>query len=183
MPLFETVEHLGQSAEVLDAFLSHPLTRRSIEHQRAIDKTKIPVQQVMIGYSDSNKDGGIFASHWHLYRAQERLAAVGRKHGVGIRFFHGRGGTISRGAGPTNRFLNALPPSTRIGDLRMTEQGETIAQKYANHITAVRNLELLLAGVTGTTLGPDHPDEGAHPLQPVIDRLMVTSRAAYEALL
>jgi phosphoenolpyruvate carboxylase len=183
VPLFETVEHLAQSAEVLDAFLAHPLTRRSLEYQRVLEGAQTPIQQVMIGYSDSNKDGGIFASHWQLYRAQERLAQVGRKQGVNIRFFHGRGGTISRGAGPTNRFLNALPPSTRIGDLRMTEQGETIAQKYANHITAVRNLELLLAGVTGTTVRRDQPDDDSHPLQPVIDRLMTTSRTAYEKLL
>ncbi len=184
VPLFETVEHLGQSAEILDAFLSHPLTRRSLEYQRRLEGTPAPVQQVMIGYSDSNKDGGIFASHWQLYRAQERLAEVGRKHAVRIRFFHGRGGTISRGAGPTNRFLNALPPATRTGDLRMTEQGETIAQKYANHITAVRNLELLLAGVTVTTLAKDQrEDDGVHALQPVIDRLITTSRHAYEDLL
>ena len=184
VPLFETVEDLRRSAEILDAFLAHPLTRRSLEYQRRLEGASAPLQQVMIGYSDSNKDGGIFASHWQLYRAQERLAEVGRKHGVRIRFFHGRGGTISRGAGPTNRFLNALPPATRIGDLRMTEQGETIAQKYANHITAVRNLELLLAGVTVTTLDKDQrPNDGVHALQPVIDRLITTSRDAYEALL
>jgi phosphoenolpyruvate carboxylase len=106
----------------------------------------------MIGYSDSNKDGGIFASQWHLQRAQEALSEIGRSRGVRVRFFHGRGGTISRGAGPTDRFLTALPHSSINGDLRMTEQGETIAQKYANHITAVHNLELLLAGVTGATL-------------------------------
>jgi phosphoenolpyruvate carboxylase len=124
----------------------------------------------MIGYSDSNKDGGIFASHWHLYRAQEELAEVGQKHGVSIRFFHGRGGTISRGAGPTHRFLSALPPSARSGDFRITEQGETIAQKYANHITAVHNLELLLAGVTGTSIGASARDDVPHELQPVMDR-------------
>ena len=183
VPLFETVEDLGRAAAILDEFLAHPLTRRSLEYQRELEGRARPVQQVMIGYSDSNKDGGIFASYWHLYHAQEQLAQVGNKHGIGIRFFHGRGGTISRGAGPTHRFLNALPPSTRSGDLRMTEQGETIAQKYANHITAVRNLELLLAGVTGTTLGHTRSDDGPHPLQPVIDRLTETSRRAYEALL
>ena len=183
VPLFETVDDLRRSAEILDQFLTHPLTQRSLAYQRELEGRDVPTQQVMIGYSDSNKDGGIFASHWHLYHAQEQLAAVGRKHGVLIRFFHGRGGTISRGAGPTHRFLNALPPSTRNGDLRMTEQGETIAQKYANHITAVRNLELLLAGVAGTTLRKVENEGASHALQPVIDRLMDTSRTAYEALL
>jgi len=137
----------------------------------------------MIGYSDSNKDGGIFASHWHLYRAQEALAEVGRKHGVRIRFFHGRGGTISRGAGPTHRFLSALPPSSRSGDFRITEQGETIAQKYANYITAVHNLELLLAGVAGTSIGATAREDIPDGMQPVMDRLTGTSRSAYERLI
>ena len=183
VPLFETLGDLERSASILDEFLKHPFTRRSLEHHRAVQGGATPVQQVMIGYSDSNKDGGIFASHWHLYRAQEELAQVGRKHGVTIRFFHGRGGTISRGAGPTHRFLSALPPSSRSGDLRMTEQGETIAQKYANYITAVHNLELLLAGVTGTSIGSIGHDDVPDGLQPVMDRLTQTSRSAYEALL
>ena len=183
VPLFETVDDLERSASILDAFLAHPFTRRSLEFLRAQDGRGAAIQQVMIGYSDSNKDGGIFASYWQLYHAQERLAEVGRHHGVVIRFFHGRGGTISRGAGPTHRFLNALPPSTRSGDLRMTEQGETIAQKYANHITAVRNLELLLTGITSSSLGHTRRDDAPHPLMPVIDRLMEASRATYESLL
>lgn len=183
VPLFETLGDLERSAAILDEFLTHPFTRRSLEHHRVVQGGATPVQQVMIGYSDSNKDGGIFASHWRLYRAQEELAQVGQKHGVTIRFFHGRGGTISRGAGPTNRFLSALPPSARSGDLRMTEQGETIAQKYANHITAVHNLELLLAGVTGTSIGSIPRDDVPDGLQPVMDRLTETSSGAYETLL
>jgi phosphoenolpyruvate carboxylase len=183
VPLFETLGDLRRSAAILDRFLMHPFTRRSLDHQRAVQGSAALVQQVMIGYSDSNKDGGIFASHWRLYRAQEELAQVGAKHGVSIRFFHGRGGTISRGAGPTHRFLSALPPSARSGDFRITEQGETIAQKYANHITAVHNLELLLAGVTGTSLGSNAHHDVPHELQPVMDRLTETSRSAYEALL
>lgn len=183
VPLFETIRDLERSAAILDEFLAHPFPRRSLEYQRARHGDVAPVQQVMIGYSDSNKDGGIFASHWHLYRAQEELAQVGQKHGVRIRFFHGRGGTISRGAGPTHRFLSALPPISRSGDVRMTEQGETIAQKYANHITAVHNLELLLAGVTGTSIGATAGDEAPHELRPVMDRLTETSRSAYETLL
>lgn len=183
VPLFETLGDLSRSAAILDEFLAHPFTRRSLEHHRVVQGGATPVQQVMIGYSDSNKDGGIFASHWRLYRAQEELVQVGHKHGVRIRFFHGRGGTISRGAGPTDRFLSALPPSARSGDLRMTEQGETIAQKYANYITAVHNLELLLAGVTGTSIGSIAREDVPHGLQPVMDRLTEMSRSAYEALL
>jgi phosphoenolpyruvate carboxylase len=102
----------------------------------------------MIGYSDSNKDGGIIASAWHLYFAQVRLMQIGKKHGVAIRFFHGKGGTISRGAGPTHWFLKSLPHGTLNGMIRVTEQGETIERKYANQVNAAYNLELLLAGTT-----------------------------------
>lgn len=183
VPLFETIEDLKHSPEILSAFLAHPMTRRSLAWQQHASGAAHPVQQVMVGYSDSNKDGGILASLWSLYRAQEALAAVGQRHGVRLRFFHGRGGTISRGAGPTHRFLSALPPSSFQGDLRMTEQGETISQKYANLISAVYNLELLLAGATEATLLARHgvrPE--AHPLEPVMDVLAETSRRAYEQL-
>ena len=139
----------------------------------------------MIGYSDSNKESGILASQWALNRAQLALTEVARDAGVRIRFFHGRGGTISRGAGPTHRFLDALPPGTVNGDLRLTEQGETIAQKYANGATANFNLELLLAGTAGTSLRP-----AGGPVVPVgsamensVNLLVAASREVYEGLL
>jgi phosphoenolpyruvate carboxylase len=100
----------------------------------------------MIGYSDSNKDGGIIASGWHLNHAQKKLVEIGNKHKVQIRFFHGKGGTISRGAGPVHWFLKSLPDETLQGNIRVTEQGETIERKYANKVNATHNLELLLAG-------------------------------------
>ena len=103
----------------------------------------------MVGYSDSNKDGGILASQWALYQAQSSMAQVGDSVGVMIRFFHGRGGSIGRGAGPTKSFLESLPPSSLKGSFRMTEQGESINQKYAFRTTASYNLELLTAGVIG----------------------------------
>ncbi|MEM6886290.1 MAG: phosphoenolpyruvate carboxylase, partial [Verrucomicrobiota bacterium] len=157
VPLFETIDDLKNSPAIMDHFLQHPVSRRSLKSRRVWQAAtrrhkKIPIQQVMVGYSDSNKDGGILSSQWQLHEAQEALAAAGLSNGVEIRFFHGRGGTISRGAGPTHRFLEALPYGSLHGDLRMTEQGETIAQKYANQITATYNLELLLAGVTGVTM-------------------------------
>ncbi|MFV9503681.1 MAG: phosphoenolpyruvate carboxylase, partial [Oscillochloridaceae bacterium umkhey_bin13] len=120
---------------------------------------------------------------WALHRAQAALAEVGRARGVRIRFFHGRGGTISRGAGPTHRFLKALPSGAVQGDLRLTEQGETIAQKYANPVTASYNLELLLAGVARATaleqLGPAE----THPLASTMDQLARWGREAYTGLL
>ncbi|HEX8310557.1 MAG TPA: phosphoenolpyruvate carboxylase, partial [Chthoniobacteraceae bacterium] len=183
VPLFETISDLDRSPKILGKFLDHPVTRRSLEKHRADAAASEPVQQVMIGYSDSNKDGGIFASQWRLQCAQDALAETAKSRGVRVRFFHGRGGTISRGAGPTHRFLSALPHSTLGGDLRMTEQGESIAQKYGNHITAVHNLELLLAGVTGATLSHWRTRKERHRLAPTMDRLAASSRRAYEALI
>ena len=148
VPLFETIEDLKRSSEILDLFLSHPVTRNSLEYLRNQRNWESPVQDVMIGYSDSNKDGGILASTWYLHDAQVKLSETGKKHGVQIRFFHGKGGTISRGAGPTHWFLKSLPESTLNGLIRVTEQGETIERKYANKGNAAYNLELLLAGTT-----------------------------------
>ena len=181
VPLVETIDDLEHSPGILSEFLEHPVTQRSLAHQTAGGER--PVQQVMIGYSDSNKDGGIVASLWHLYRAQEALTQAGAEHDVRVRFFHGRGGTISRGAGPTHRFLAALPAGTLQGDLRMTEQGETIAYNYANRQNAVHNLELLVAGTLGETLRHRHgpaPDAVSHD---VMNRLATTSQAAYTELL
>jgi phosphoenolpyruvate carboxylase len=152
VPLFETIEDLVASPQILDEFLSHPVTRNSLEYQQCMRRWDVPVQDVMIGYSDSNKDGGILSSAWHLYDAQVRLSETGQKHGVRIRFFHGKGGTISRGAGPTHWFLRSLPGSTLNGLIRITEQGETIERKYANKANAAYNLELLLAGTAHRTV-------------------------------
>lgn len=183
VPLFETIEDLERSAAILAAFLDHPLTRRSLELQRQLKGERDLVQQVMIGYSDSNKDGGLVASLWALYRAQKAMAAVGRERGVRIRFFHGRGGTISRGAGPTHRFIKALPAGALGGDLRVTEQGEAIAQKFANRLTASYNLELYLAGVTRATVLERHAPGETHSLEPAMDGLAALSRAAYTDLI
>lgn len=184
VPLFETIEDLEGAPEMLVAFLEEPMTRRSLElHALRANRPGQLLQQVMVGYSDSNKDGGILASQWALHTSQSKLAEAGRLCGVDIRFFHGRGGTVSRGAGPTHRFLEALPHGSLSGHLRATEQGETIAQKYANPATATYNLELLLAGVTATTAlhteAPPH-DPG---LGSVMTELSTASRMAYRALL
>ncbi len=180
VPLFETIGDLRGSSEILKAFLAHSVTRRSLGLQCP---GATPRQQVMLGYSDSCKDGGIFASQWNLHRSQAALVTAAAESGVEVRFFHGRGGTVSRGAGPTHRFLEALPHGSLCGDLRVTEQGETIAQKYANPVTATYNLELLVAGVTATTMlhrgaVVDYSDTHA-----VLDRLAEHGKEAYEGLL
>ncbi len=186
VPLLETIEDLENGPVILDEFLAHPVTRRSLAARESTDAAD-PVQQVMIGYSDSNKDGGILASLWSLNIAQRKLAEVGRKHGVRIRFFHGRGGTISRGAGPTRRFIAGLPPETIRGDMRLTEQGEVISQKYANPPTACYNLELLQAGTAGLTLGNRSTAARRiaaleEELEPIIDRLYNYSLKSYQGL-
>jgi len=182
VPLFETIEDLENGPEILEAYLSHPITRASLEALRQDKGEDKPCQQVMVGYSDSGKDGGLVASQWGLYRSQSAMVAVGQRHGVRLRIFHGRGGTISRGSGPTHRFVRAQPPGAIDGDLRLTEQGETISQKYANVVTAAYNLELLTAGTLNATLRAARPRDD-HGLPPIMDRLAADSRARYRELL
>jgi phosphoenolpyruvate carboxylase len=107
VPLFETIDDLERSPEILSAFLRHPMTTRSLNEQRRLGGTPDLVQQVTLGYSDSNKDGGILSSLWSIYRAESALSRAGRDAGVRIRFLHGRGGTMSRGGGPEHRFVKA----------------------------------------------------------------------------
>ncbi|MQX36111.1 phosphoenolpyruvate carboxylase [Roseospira navarrensis] len=182
VPLFETIEDLENAPEILEAFLDHPVTRASLEAQRRDAGTDRPTQQVMVGYSDSGKDGGLVAAQWGLFRAQSAMVRVANRHGVRLRVFHGRGGTISRGSGPTHRFVRAQPPGAIDGDLRLTEQGETISQKYANVVTAAYNLELLTAGTLNATLRAARPRDD-HGLPPIMDRLATDSRKRYRELL
>ena len=136
----------------------------------------------MLGYSDSNKDTGIIASQWALQRAQNRLLKIGRDHGVALTFFHGRGGTVGRGAGPTHRFLEALPDGSLEGGLRITEQGEVIGQKFNTATTASSNLETLLAGSLGARILPSERGEAENTTR-VMDCLAQSSRLAYRELL
>jgi phosphoenolpyruvate carboxylase len=183
VPLFETVDDLHRSPTIYDAFLQHPITKRSLQSIQMRRGQEDAVGQVMIGYSDSNKDGGILASLVNLRLAQRELVRVGKKHNIRIRFFHGRGGTISRGAGPTHRFIQALPSESLSGDLRLTEQGETIPQKYAHQSTAIYNLELFLAGVARKTLSDQHTDPMEHPLEDTLVGLAGWARETYTELI
>ncbi len=180
VPLFETIEDLSRSAEILDRFLSHPVTRNSLKLQSNGGEL---IQQVMIGYSDSNKDGGILASQWFLYRAQSEMVKIGEKHKVKICFFHGKGGSISRGAGPTHWFLKSLPPRSLQGHIRLTEQGETIERKYANLGNALYNLELLTAGALAATIRNKHKkDISGHLLSGELELLALNSMSVYKEL-
>ncbi|MFM8887940.1 MAG: phosphoenolpyruvate carboxylase, partial [Chthoniobacterales bacterium] len=198
VPLFETIDDLEHAPGIMSGFLDHPVTRASLRWLhgnlltrrgerlgRALTEPEgelRPTQQVMIGYSDSNKDGGILASQWALHRAQEGISRSAAERGTRVRFFHGRGGTISRGAGPTHRFLEALPPDTLYGDLRITEQGESISQKFSNPVTATFNLELLLAGACRFSVAPA-PGAPESDLEEIMSRLVEASRKAYRDLL
>ncbi|MFW5831514.1 MAG: phosphoenolpyruvate carboxylase [Prolixibacteraceae bacterium] len=140
VPLLETIEDLHNGPQILDAFLKHPVT------QSRLGKTDNK-QEVMVGYSDSNKDGGTIASKWNLYKAEIALSETGRKNNTGIFFFHGAGGTISRGGGKYHRFLESMPENTVCGSFKMTVQGESVAQLFGNPKTATYNLNALSSGV------------------------------------
>ncbi|MGI9134828.1 MAG: phosphoenolpyruvate carboxylase [Rhodoferax sp.] len=178
VPLFETIEDLRNAAPIMQAWYALPGIADMVQRSGA-------EQDIMLGYSDSNKDGGIFTSNWELYRAEialgEQFDALARSHGIRLRMFHGRGGTVGRGGGPSYDAILAQPPGTVRGQLRVTEQGEVIGSKYANPEIGRRNLETLVAATLEATLL--QPTRSAPPsfLQAAA-ALSASSMAAYRAL-
>ena len=183
VPLLETIDDLENGPAILREYFTNPIVKRSLAYRQKRQGLARPVQQIMVGYSDSNKDGGIMASQWHLYKAQYNLAQVGDEFGIDIRFFHGKGGSISRGAGPTHYFIRALPYGSPNSNIRLTEQGETIAQKYANKVNAAFNLELLVANSFSKTTEDRAKERQFHPHAETIEWLAKASKAAYEKLM
>ncbi|GGF41792.1 phosphoenolpyruvate carboxylase [Williamsia phyllosphaerae] len=176
VPLFETIEDLQQGAATLLAALDVPLYRALVSAQGDI-------QEVMLGYSDSNKDGGYLAANWALYRAELDLVEASEKAGIRLRLFHGRGGTVGRGGGPSYDAILAQPPGAVQGSLRITEQGEVIAAKYAEPVLARRNLETLLAAtIESTLLDTEGLGDEAEAAYVVLDELAALARGAYSAL-
>lgn len=183
VPLLETIDDLEAGPQILEAFLNHDFTKRSSAYLMNQSGASQLRQQVMVGYSDSNKDGGIMASQWNLYKAQYKLSEVGDRMGVKITFFHGKGGSISRGSGPTHYFVDALPYGALQGSIRLTEQGETIAQKYANKVNAAYNMELLAASSLFKTASDKTQERAYHPNAEIIERLAQASKKNYEAMM
>ncbi len=152
VPLFETIDDLRRAPAILGHLLASPVVRGSVAATGGR-------QEIMLGYSDSNKDGGFFCASFELFEAQRRLLRVGREAGVGLSFFHGRGGSVSRGGAPTGRAIAAQPAGTVGGRMRVTEQGEVVSSKFANRGTALYNLEILAASVFVHTLkSADEPE-------------------------
>jgi phosphoenolpyruvate carboxylase len=145
VPLFETIADLRRAPEIMTALFACPPVQRRLASRGGL-------QQVMIGYSDSNKDGGLMAAAWELYQAQQRLTVTAAAHGFILKFFHGTGGSISRGGGPADRTIFGLPPRTLVGRIKITEQGEVISSKYANRDTARYNLRRLIGSVMAASL-------------------------------
>ncbi|QEA14010.1 phosphoenolpyruvate carboxylase [Comamonas flocculans] len=180
-PLFETIEDLRNAAPIMRAYYALPGIAPMVRASGA-------EQDIMLGYSDSNKDGGIFTSNWELYRAEIALVALFDElnaalpgQGIRMRMFHGRGGTVGRGGGPSYQAILAQPPGTVRGQIRLTEQGEVIASKYANPEIGRRNLETLVAAtLEATLLQPTKPATKAF-LQAAAE-LSEASMAAYRAL-
>lgn len=174
VPLLETIDDLQAGARILEDFLSHPVTQSRKWRQE---------QEVMLGYSDSNKDGGMLASRWHIYQAEDQLTKAAARHDFKLCFFHGRGGTISRGGGKYHRFLDSMPPGSLSGPIKITVQGETIAQQFANLKTATYNLEMLLAGTARQVMQLRNPSPLSRPLSRAMERLTDLSKQAYPALI
>lgn len=177
VPLFETIDDLEHAPAIMRELLSIPMVRRSVTAQGG-------TQEVMIGYSDSNKDGGFFTSNWELYKAQSRLTRLGRELGVPISFFHGRGGSVSRGGAPTGRAIAAQPAGSIRGRMRITEQGEVVSFKYANRGTAAYQMELLAASVFDHSLRSEHEDAlvPTAEFDEAMEALSGPARAAYRRL-
>lgn len=176
VPLFETIDDLQRGSSILEDVLDIPVYR-ALVHARGEQ------QEVMLGYSDSNKDGGYLAANWALYRAELDLVECAHETGIRLRLFHGRGGTVGRGGGPSYDAILAQPPGAVKGSLRITEQGEVIAAKYAEPTIAHRNLETLLAAtLESTLLDVEGLGDASGPAYEVLDDLAARAQRAYSDL-
>jgi phosphoenolpyruvate carboxylase len=175
VPLFETIGDLANAGPTMDRLLSIPLYSRLLGSRGAL-------QECMLGYSDSNKDGGFLTSGWALYRAEIALTEVFARHGITLRLFHGRGGSVGRGGGPSYQAILAQPQGAVQGQIRITEQGEVIASKYANPELGRRNLEILAAATLEATLLSHEHDAPRPEYLAAMEELSATAFAAYRRM-
>ena len=174
VPLFETIEDLENAPAILETLLANPVYRANVEARGG-------QQEVMVGYSDSNKDGGYLTANWKLYQAQTRLAEIAEKHGVKLRLFHGRGGAVGRGGGPAGKAILAQPPGSVRGRLKITEQGEVIAARYFDEEIAARNLEQIVHAVLMASAAPTQ-EEARSDWAAAMDELSDTAFGSYRGL-
>ena len=175
-PLFETIADLRGCGIIMDALFSIP-------YYRELLKSRGNVQEVMLGYSDSNKDGGYLTANWELYKAELELVQVFEKHNVELRLFHGRGGTVGRGGGPSYQAILAQPPGSVNAQIRITEQGEVIGSKYSDPEIGRRNLEILIAATMEATLVHHHSDDSCMPdFHRAVEGLSLDAFATYRKL-
>ncbi len=175
VPLFETIGDLANAGTIMDRLLSIPLYNRLLGSRGTL-------QECMLGYSDSNKDGGFLTSGWSLYRAEIELTRVFARHGITLRLFHGRGGSVGRGGGPSYQAILAQPQGAVQGQIRITEQGEVIASKYANPELGRRNLEILAAATLEATLLAHEHDAPRPEFLTAMEELSASAFAAYRAM-
>ncbi len=194
VPLFETVDDLKRAPEVMEALFKLPLYRASLaggdeglnnndrEERQLAPLEPANLQEVMLGYSDSNKDSGFLSSNWEIHKAQKALQRVARKYGVALRIFHGRGGSVGRGGGPAYEAVLAQPKDTIDGRIKITEQGEVLASKYSLPGLALYHLETLVTAVIlSSLLGSGFDDIG--PWNEIMEELAGRSRSVYRALI
>ncbi|KVD17606.1 phosphoenolpyruvate carboxylase [Burkholderia ubonensis] len=176
IPLFETIPDLRDASRIMREYFALPGVDALVAHQGG-------EQEVMLGYSDSNKDGGFLTSNWELYRAELALVDLFHERGITLRLFHGRGGTVGRGGGPTYQAILSQPPGTVNGQIRLTEQGEVIASKFANPEIGRRNLETVVAATLEASLLPQSNAPAQLPaFETAMQMLSDTAMAAYRAL-
>jgi phosphoenolpyruvate carboxylase len=175
VPLFETIEDLHEAPAIFERLLSLHVYR---EHLATCNHAQV----IMIGYSDSNKDGGYVMSNWALYQGQESITKVAQKHGIALTIFHGRGGTIARGGGPANRGIRAQPPGSINGRFRLTEQGEVIAVRYSNLELAHRHLEQIAHAVLMASSPAQKATAIPHEWRTAMDHMAETGHKVYRGL-
>lgn len=174
-PLFETVKDLENSRGILESLFNHKIYSNMLQ---SCDNEQI----VMIGYSDSNKDGGFLTANWELFQAQENIAAICKKYAIKLTLFHGRGGTVARGGGPANRAILAQPPNTINGRFRVTEQGEVISSRYANPSLAHRHLEQIVSAVLMASSPVRKEKEIPDSWRLVMDNMATSARESFREL-